>query len=120
MTLQQGDDIAKLVGIVAGYPAMLWLERDKEEDTLGVYLSIECLWKKEEALERGPALGVVLRYEFHVGRCAGIELKSFFTSRSYDGYSDVFKKPWAEVVREGSPHFPGGKLEVKVTVKLAV
>jgi hypothetical protein len=27
-------------------------------------------------------------------------------------------KPWEEVVREGSPHFPGGKLEITVTVKL--
>ena len=34
------------------------------------------------------------------------------------GYFDVFKKPWAEAVREGSPHFPNGKLDVKATVKL--
>jgi hypothetical protein len=27
--------------------------------------------------------------------------------------------PWAEAVREGSPHFPGGKLEVNATVRLA-
>ena len=36
------------------------------------------------------------------------------------GWGNVFHKPWAEVVREGSPHFPDGKLEIKLTVKRAL
>ena len=31
---------------------------------------------------------------------------------------DAFGKPWAEVVREGSPFFPEGKMEVTATIKL--
>lgn len=32
----------------------------------------------------------------------------------------MIKKPWGEVVREGSPHFPGGKMEIKATFRLVV
>ena len=107
---------------MAGYPALLRLKHDGEEekDTLGVHLFVADLPEMKEALKRGPDLGVGLRYKFYVGRRDTIELEDFFMFGYSYGYEDVFGKPWAEVVREGSPHFPGGKLEVKVTVKLAV
>ncbi len=107
-------------GIVAGHSALLRLRHEREKDTLGVFLRITDYRGKEKTLKRGPDLGVGLRYKFYVGRRDTIELEDFFKFGYFHGYSDVFGKPWAEVVREGSPHFPGGKLEVKVTVKLAV
>lgn len=36
------------------------------------------------------------------------------------GWDDVFKKPWAETVRDGSPHFPDGKLAVQLTMHVRV
>ena len=33
-------------------------------------------------------------------------------------WGNAFGKPWAEVVREGSPYSPEGKMEVKATVQL--
>lgn len=31
---------------------------------------------------------------------------------------DAFGKPWAEAVCEGSPHFPGGTMEIKAKVTM--
>ena len=65
----------------------------------------------------GRGLDVVASRSLQTSRTAGMPI--FFDGRSR-GYPDVFEKPWAEVVREGSPHFPGGKLEVTATAKLVV
>lgn len=55
-----------------------------------------------------------------------VSLKTFGLARSYRhlfdgesgrGYSDLFSKPWEEVVREGSTYFPEGRLALTITVR---
>jgi hypothetical protein len=117
--LRLGGFVWKWCGLVAGYAAGLSVQRTKDKDTLGAFLRIN-VPKPENALEGGPAAGVRLKFELALSPDVKHESSAYFTGLGF-GFPDFFDKPWAESVREGSPHFPGGKLEFKVNnVKLAV
>jgi hypothetical protein len=119
MALETGKSIRMWCGVVAGYKAALQVERDEEKGTLGAHLVIRM--PAVEAVEGGPAAGVGLKVEMLLPPDVKWGYSAFYTSqKSCWGYDDVIGKPWAEAVREGSPHFPGGKLEIKATVQLAL
>ena len=108
--------------MVAGYPAALRVKRQTEAgELLGVFLRIHMPSRStnlKSAFPAGIGLEVGVTLTPNVKRSY-----SHYFSKATDlvwGYPDAFNKPWAEAVREGSPHFPNGKLEVKATVKLAV
>jgi hypothetical protein len=116
--LQADENVIKWCGLVAGYEAGLSVQRWKDGDTLGAFLRIS-IPTPENALEGAPAAGVGLKFELTLSPDVKREFSHYFTGLGF-GYRDFFDKPWAESVREGSPHFPGGKLEVKASVQLAV
>ena len=108
--LQQGARIMKWCGFVAGYLADLYAERKKETDTLALHSFISIpkpfnVPKYTSELEGALSEGVCL----HQAWTLPPNIKKT-TSRIYGniawGWADVFGKPWAEVVREGSSHFP--------------
>ena len=108
-------------GLVAGYPAGLQLERrtDDGDETLGVFLHF--YMSEYESLAQGvPRGGVLLKVNWLLPPNCDWNFNMFVRTGISRGWRNVFFKPWAEAVREGSPHFPNGKLEVKLTVKLAV
>ena len=120
-------------GIVAGYVAFIAVtrghtdEHDKEEDiedTLGVFLAIQFEDDGEgpgAGLAGGPSPGVGLQFTMTISPDISDVYGPYFCMKTLPacGSTDSLDKPWAEAVYEGSPHFPDGKLEVKVIVKLA-
>lgn len=73
-----------------------------------------------------PAAGMSLKWNITVSPDLEIGWQTDFfhygkegDSGTTWGWGDVVEKDWAEAVREGSPHFPGGRLEVKANVKQA-
>ena len=49
------------------------------------------------------------------------EAFTFAPGDDYDrGWRDCFERPWDEVVKEGSPYFPGGRMRVDVRFSLVV
>jgi hypothetical protein len=118
--LEANELVWKWCGLVAGFAAALKVKREEDEDTLGVFLHI-CIPKPENALEAAPAVGVGIKWDVALSPDVVKPQLSHYFTKSYGwGYGNFFDKPWAESVCEGSPHFPGGKLEVKATVKLAL
>ena len=117
--MEPGGCIVKCCGPVAGYLVAPRVERWRDDGhTLGLYLEIykpTCAVKLEGGLPAGVMLDWALMLSPNISEHAGID---YFSSAW--GFGDIFDKPWAEAEREGSPHFPNGKLEVKATVKLAV
>lgn len=114
--LQPGGGVFKWCGLVAGYPAGIMGKRERAEngqDTLGMFLLIH-FSPPEKGVSDAPAAGVGLQttwtFPTDIHNC----LDHFFESDSW-GWDNPFGKPWAEAVQEGSPHFPDGKMEVKVT-----
>lgn len=116
--MQQGELIVKWCGQVAGYTVGFRVERGKEKDTLAVFLQIPMLPEKS-VLHAAPAAGVGLNTDWIIPRAIQLSYCHYFikSTRTW-GWRDVFDKPWAQAVQEGSPHFPGGKLEIKATIKL--
>lgn len=104
---------------MADYPAGLVVQRMKEMDkeTLGAFLHIDML-QPETVLSKGPALGVMMVFGLTIAPGISRTANHLFTGQKAWGWSNMFAKPWTEVVRDGSPHFPGDKLEVKATAKL--
>jgi hypothetical protein len=119
--LEPGSGITKWCGLVAGYGAGLNVERVKEKDALGAYLRIHVPSDLESPLAvytfSGPTAGVGLQAEITLSPDVKREFSAYFTANGR-GYHNIFGKPWAEAVCEGSPHFPGGKLEFTATVML--
>ena len=70
------------------------------------------------AAPNGLRRGLGLRVDV-LSPTRGWNLEYYFSGQGR-GWSDLFDKPWAEVVREGSPYFPDGKLEVVVEVQVVV
>jgi hypothetical protein len=117
--LQSNKSIRKWCGLVAGYPAALGVMWDKDKDTLGAFLRVSM--PAVDVVEGGPAAGVGLKFDLTLSPAVKkSQFTHFFTRTESCSYPNVFEKPWAEVVCEGSPHFPGGKLEIKATVQLAL
>lgn len=109
--------LSKWCGLVAGYPAELSIER-RIRGTLGIFLRVR-IPKPEARLAGSAEEGVCLRTDWTLSPTINKSFSNLFKTQGR-GWNDVFAKPWAEVVREGSPHFPGGKLEIKVSLKLAL
>lgn len=118
--LQPKCQINKWCGLVAGYPASLQVRRLANGDTLGAYLGIR-LPNATVGVDASLVQGVGLKYSMTLLPGVGTGWESrFLGAGAGSGPADVFRNPWAEAVRESSPHFPGDKLDFKATVKLAV
>ena len=122
---EKDKQVVKRCGIVAGYIVNLSVNRVSEEgeipESVGVHIQV--YMRRLRNIETGPAGGV--GFEVTI-TCPPNDIHTsgtidhFFTIESpTSGWSDFIEKPWAEAVREGSPYFPGGKMEVKATLKLA-
>ena len=85
-------------------------------DTLGIYLLLSM--SKSEVFEGAPSADVSLKVDLAASPDEKGLLRDHFTFKGW-GWGNFFEKPWAEAVGEGSPHFPNGKLTVKVKVKRA-
>ena len=115
---ETGDSFRINCGYVAGYAAALEVSSDGDDGTFGAYVRIYGGFRKKP-LPRAPAPGVGFRARFRFPAfdeelaCSGFHQHDI----PMYGITNVFGQPWAEVVCEGSPHFPDGKTEVKVTVE---
>ena len=121
--LEPDEVIDKWCGLVAGYPAYLHVARETaaKGDTLGAHFGVHLPGAavSDDTLEAGVGL------DYNMTLSPGVEMgwtSDFFSHGTFTawGWNNAFRNPWAEAVREGSPHFPGGQLEVKATVKLAM
>ena len=112
--------IKKWCGLVAGYPAALRVARD-EGNMLGLYFNIDIAPTPTD-LQGALSAGVALKVDWIFTPNIKTSFFNYFADGVYRawGFGDIFRKPWAEAVREGSQHFPNGTLEIKATVKLAV
>lgn len=109
------DGIIKWCSFVAGCMAGVIVVRTPETDTLGLRLVLDI----PSIDPSDPNRGMKLDYDVEVSPSVRMRAGAFvFTMQRQASHPDVFGKPWAEVVREGSPLFPGGKLEIKGTLKL--
>ena len=119
--LEPGERIDKWCELVAGYPAALSVDRQAADDTLGVFLRID-MRRSPTHLQGALSAGVALKVDWTLTLNVKRSHSRYFSVATFPawGYPNFFEKPWAESVREGSPHFPNGKLEVKATFKLAV
>ena len=90
--------------------------RTPETNTLGLRLVLDI----PSIDPSDPNRGMKFDYDVEVSPSVHTRAGAFvFTMQRQASHPDVFGKPWAEVVREGSPHFPDGKMEVTATFKLA-
>jgi hypothetical protein len=90
------------------------------EDAPSVFFELNLPGSVNGGLEGGPKGGVGVMVDCTLSSNVLRNLTNHFYAKYCWGKRNVFGKPWAEAVCEGSPHFPGGKLEVKGTVRLAV
>ena len=67
----------------------------------------------------GPAFGVALHVEMAISPNVN-HVYDVYRPQLRADVHDALNKRWAEAVCEGSPHFPGGMMEIKATVKLVV
>lgn len=116
--LEPDEEKLRWCGLVAGYAAALWVQRRQDGDTLAAFLKIH-LPAYSPLTEGSPSTGVALKMEMTLTPDVKKEQYRFFSDATHVswGWFNIFGKPWAEAVHEGSPHFPDGKLEVHATVK---
>ena len=114
-TLALNGHIKKFCGSAAGYPAVLRVSRDVDDDVCKVMFGLKFV-KSGPEMDSGPDWGVALRVTFNTA-FKNRKIHYCFRAGKYYGY-DIPREPWAEVVREGKPEFMGGKLEVSATVRL--
>ena len=109
-------------GLVAGLSIFWDVRRRHWEDNGGGTVELEFdaanLDEVSDSFAHGPTPG--MGFEIEVTTPASVKRGNcFLWKEQQDGrVEDVFGEPWAEVVREGSPFFPGGQMLVKVKFKL--
>ena len=111
--------IEKYCGLVAGYPAKLSVNRTGDYE-LSAYVVLQThnhTRKMKGAASPGMVLGIEARW------CRGRydqQPSAQFDNFIFTAVLNLFKEtPWAEAVREGSPYFPGGTLDLHVVVRWA-
>lgn len=92
----------------------------KEKDDESVLLiCFFCVFGRAK-FQGAPTSGVSLKADVTASPDVTRPVKNYFTRTDGWGYENFFPKPWAEVVRKGSPHFPKSKLTIKAKVKRAL
>jgi hypothetical protein len=110
---EEGKDVAS--GLVAGCPMGLLFQRDRH-GMLVIDLAVD-IHLSDRWMKGGAKAGLGVNVELSLSGDTIVHRSLFMqTLECYEIFSN---KAWAEVVYEGSPYFPGGKLELKATVKLA-
>jgi hypothetical protein len=116
----EGNGISMRLGVADGYLLRLEARRASKDGgvpSLGFYLHVGRPSVITGAAGEGATIG-------RAGPMVGLHIKALkkeshmvclFTNMW--GFWNFFGKPWGEVVREGSPYFPQGRLTVKVTVR---
>jgi hypothetical protein len=93
--------------------------RHTANGTMGVYVFAKMPFWEGFDIEGGIERGAGFEYSMKLGNdkaCNGRKHFSHWGSMSW-GRHDYFDNPWAEVVCPDSPYFPGGVLEVELTLK---
>jgi hypothetical protein len=116
--LRPGGVVGKWCGLAVGYPIACNVQRSEGRDRLGVCLCIALPTPQGLGAGGGSAMGVDLKVKLNFPTTSTPLVEDRLKRDEPWGYTDVFNKPWSRVVRAGSPEFPGGKLEVRVTIKL--
>jgi hypothetical protein len=104
--------LAVVLGVAAGYRVCFQVHKAGEPATLGLYVGLGALSPVARAAVPGP----IVRVRIQAGE---MSLTSLFVFKlgSLFGSSNFFSEPWEEVVRDGSPHFPQGRLSVKISIQ---
>jgi len=112
------NEVRKCFGLVDGRPVKLPIHRSNlrvtGQTTIGSYLSLEENVKWD-------CFGTMKNLKGRISRCMNLQFrlrvgkvgKAWTEHRGgvpFDGYDDFWGKAWEEVVYEGSPYFPGGRM----------
>jgi hypothetical protein len=101
-----------MLGVAAGYRVSLEVQKSREPATVGLFVAFTPV-----SSVAGPAVP---------GPFARVRIKTDEKVTTYDnafsvglgvGFRDFFQKPWEEVVCDGSPYFPQGRMSVKVAIQ---
>jgi hypothetical protein len=113
--LDRENCITKCIGVMAGLPIKMSLDREKE-DTLGLYVQPLMPELQGETfascLDRRVGLKVFMESNYVVR-----SFHCFFKDGDSYGSIDFFRRPWEEVVHENSFYFPEGKMAVTIKFK---
>jgi hypothetical protein len=101
-----------VLGVAAGYRVCLFVRRNPEPVTLGLYVSLGEVSTVVEAEVPGPTA----RVRIQADRTSCCYTRALQLGWSF-GWQNFFQKPWRKVVCDGSPYFPEGRTSVKVTVQ---
>jgi hypothetical protein len=114
------------LGVPEGHMVSLYVARKAKDNagpTVGLYVELTCPDLREMVEEEGPAETDTVGLS---GPMAAVQIDACDTVWSFTrlfqintiyGCGNVFKKPWDEVVREGSDSFPEGRMTVTVDIK---
>ena len=120
--VQLEESIEKWCGLVAGYPAALGVVRQRLP--MGIHVPVPLIRVhipySQPPYVKTPEAGVYLTRSLKLAPCIKKGPVPSFFSPTFNpwGFTDAFQKSWADVVRAGRPHFPGGKMEFTATMKL--
>jgi hypothetical protein len=106
--------VSLMLGMTAGYRISFQVQKwpGKPTTTLGLYVGLEALTHVA-----GPPLpGPIARVRIEAGGRSVVKIHAYKLGSLCGGH-DFFRKPWGEVVCDGSPYFPEGRMSVKVTIQ---
>lgn len=120
LLLDKGHCLFRDLGLAGGYRVGLLVMREREADTLGVYVQVFMPdWEVEgvedviDGVDRGMGFECCVRLNDR-----SLSLKYYFKGDSVGfGWNNFWSKPWTEVVHVESALFTSGKVEVEVTIK---
>jgi hypothetical protein len=120
LLLDKGESLIRHLGLAGGYPVALYVKREREGDTLGVYVRVYMpVWEVEGAEDVIDGVGRGMGFEC----CVRLSDRSFSFTHYFKGDSagfgwmNFFLKPWGEVVHVESALFNSGKAEVELKIK---
>jgi hypothetical protein len=113
MALEDLQKTFVMLGVTAGYRVYLMAKKVEEPATLGIFVGLEPIFPVAGGALPGPI--TQLRIE------AGGSSRHYITAMELPsgfGSPNFFDKPWEEVVYDGSPYLPHGRMSVKVITQL--
>jgi hypothetical protein len=120
----QDPSVSTRLGVAEGYLIELIVKKKLGaggQATVGLYLGLRYPDTTANNYETGDtvsSLGPMVSWQVDVnGRTVRDFIFLYGEDFSSRGYHSFFKKPWDEVVREGSDNFPKGRMMIKVKAR---
>jgi hypothetical protein len=119
--LEKDVNVYKYVGIAGGFPVYVNFKHT-DEDTMKAYVGVRMPRRGNLVWEGEPEPLVTFSYSVTVAGGSALQRirkgANAFDGRSGRGWNDFFKKPWQEIVVDGSPYLVDNKLNIEVTMEM--